>query len=158
MFNECIVSVSDPLNSSSNVLSITACDSLDALYLDGVQVASSALPNAQRPFSADIVPLANNVTVIAFQATFRQQRCSEMGVTASDSHRTFLTGKSWKCSTNIANQSQWMMPGFNDSTWLNATISNRQYVIPFVNRGADTIWEASYSQGSIYCRIDISKL
>jgi hypothetical protein len=132
-------------------LTITANATLDEVYLDGVEVSNTNLPNSADPSKTDKVRAVSAPSVIAVSAS-RQFLAKSYGILASDSQGR-VTDASWKCSSY--EEDNWFDPSFDDSNWMSA----RVVVQPLGYRPAEVdskavyIWSADTLKAvTVYCR------
>ena len=88
------------------------------------------------------------------------------GILASSDDGTFLTDKSWKCTTRY--DENWMLPSFNDESWNIAAIagensdSDIHRNMKDIHSSAKWIWTDNFkgatADSTVYCRGYIGKL
>jgi len=91
-FQHIFETVSLGLSADAN-LSITADNSIDQLFLNGLQIPPSQMPNSILYRLVDIVPLPDTTRVIAVRAWNNNQGA---GLCASDTNGCILTSNTWK--------------------------------------------------------------
>ena len=136
---------------------MSASDRLLSLFVDGVAVPMSSLPNADNPSLVDTLPLPANLTVIAVAAA--AEAGEPAWLIAADLLGRVMTNSSWRCSE--VEYSHWMMPTYDSSWWLPAAIKNvsatRQQLAPISSTAAVGIWTQNATAYTTYCRLDISE-
>jgi len=134
-------------------------DYLDLVYLNGIQVPNSSLPNARNFQRDDTVTMPTPLRVIAVQVT---NIATKAGLLASSSickFPTILTDSTWKC-TDQSPEDNWYTENYNDSSWPPAA---QEYQNGFERRGSSNISSSAYwiwssdlqLNATVYCRLNL---
>jgi len=155
--NPCLTGVDSGVS-----LSLTADNEIKALYINGVQVPNSCLPNAADWTKVDTVPLPTMTKTIAVQLVDWR---AAFGFLASSSDLQILSNGLWKCTNSANPGSNWMTNEFDDSLWSGAYViaMNGMTDHGFVNgisALANWIWTTPHADRSgdpnIYCRYKLN--
>lgn len=104
----------------SKLLAVTAKESIEGIYVDGVQIA---LQNGSNWLETDSISIWSASRLIAVIAQQLNSSCIGPGIMASvtDSRGNYVvTSASWRCSP-VA-QNGWSDLGYDDSPWQPATV------------------------------------
>jgi hypothetical protein len=142
-------------------LTITVDNTIEELYIDGIRIPNSALPNRFNWPAVDVVSIPSTAQVVAVYG-------SDYGVVAgillSAAGDLLVTDGSWKCvsADNVPSTSteslDWYVPGYDDSQWPAASVilANPNGIhgdIASISHNAKWIWTAAGIQNSrVLCR------
>jgi len=132
-------------------------DYLDLVYLNGIQVPNSSLPNARNLQLDDTVTMPTPIRVIAVQVTNIATKAGLLVSSFVSKYPTILTNSSWKC-TDQTPQNNWYTVNYNDSSWPPAV---QDYQNGFkgssnISSSAYWIWTKNLQYNvTIYCRLNL---
>jgi hypothetical protein len=142
-------------------LTITVDNTLEELYIDGVQIPIGALPNRLDWPSVDVVSIPRTTQVVA---VFGSDAGVIAGILASAAGDLLLTNGSWKCvdKDNVPASSTpslaWSMPDYDDSEWPAASVivpnpNDIHHDIAAISHNAKWIWtEDGIENSRVLCR------
>lgn len=158
-----------PAARAGRVLYANAWPSLDALYVNGKQVA---LPSSGNPFRFNAVALIDPVSCIAAKLSskgFAFGALSGAWLIAFDNTNQLSTNSTWRCVKSVPAGSNWMAIGFDDSAWspaktqfssvLGSSMAAKwgNSLRPNFNR-AHLISARTSGARAAYCRLDIQSV
>jgi len=143
-------------------MTIDVDNTLEELYIDGLIIPNSYLPNRLTWEFVAVVPIPATTQVVAVSA-------SDLGVVAgillSVAGDLLVTNASWKCVNSPSSVTtntpklNWFAPNFDDSQWLAASgivpNPNPQHhgLIAAISRNASWIWTAAgIADSRVFCR------
>ena len=112
------------------------------------------MPYRNTPNTEDNLLISSSVTTVAVMAI--SGGATYCGIIGSDTLGRFVTNTAWVCTGQL--WSGWMLPEFDDSCWLNATVTtDSRFIKPAsISASAKLVWLSPYSS-TVYCRYSYCK-